>query len=106
MAAKTITRVTGTKSASGDNEVIAAPTGNQKIVVVFASFQNESATDTTLILKDGSTALQRRLSKQYDTLYVLSDSDDTRLRLSANSALNLNLSGANSIGYNVQYFVE
>jgi hypothetical protein len=105
---KTITIVSGTKSSSGDNTLIAAPGVGVSIVLVRVTLQNESSTATTMLLQNGASGstLERILAQnQGDGLraeYAL----DARPKLSANTALNLNLSGANSCGYTVHYFTE
>ena len=54
---------TGTKSAAGDNTLIAAPGAGKQIVISALILQNESATATTLIVKAGATAVMRCLAQ-------------------------------------------
>ena len=99
-------QVTGTAATSGDNELIAAPGAGVRIVVTAFVIQNESATATTMILRDGTTAKWRCLGQnQGDGLAVVLP-PGRAWKLTANAALNLNLSGANSCGYSVQYYTE
>lgn len=98
--------VTGTKAGSGDNELIAAPGANVCIVVVSFEIQNESSTATTMILKDGATNKFRNLAQNPSDGLSKTFPVDARWKLTGNAALNLNLSGANSCGYNVAYYTE
>jgi hypothetical protein len=96
------TIISGTKAAAGDNELVAAPGAGKYIVVDWFLIQNESAVSTTMILKNGAAAGPRILAAlQGDGLSVFKP-----WKLAANTALNLNLSGANSCGYTVCYHIE
>lgn len=106
IAEKTLVWVTGTKSAAGDNELIAAPAAGKRIVVVAFVIQNESATATTLILKDGSTSQIRCFGQNQGDGLTMTFPAGREWKLTAAAALNLNLSGANSCGYSVQYYTE
>lgn len=97
---------TGTKASAGDNEIIAAPTAGYRIVLINLCVQNESAIATTMILKDGATAIRRVLGKNQGDGVVIAYPAGREKRLATATALNLNLSGANSCGYSVDYFVE
>ncbi len=99
------TRITGTKAASGDNELIAAPGVGQHIEVRWFIIQNESATATTMILKDGATATIRYLAQNQGDGLTHRFPSGAPWALTANAALNLNLSGANQCGYTVEYEV-
>lgn len=92
--------VSGTAAASGNNTLIAAPAAGYRITVYALYIQNESATDTTIILRD-HVARWRALLAQYGWFIL-----DTPWRLNEAAALTLNLSGANSHGYSVQYAIE
>ena len=98
--------VSGTKTVSGDNALIAAPGAGVRIVVSAVTIQNESATPTTMVLKSGSTAKFRWLEQAQGDGLVLNFAPGREWRLGTNEALNLNLSGANSCGYNVVYWTE
>lgn len=94
----------GTKSASGDNELIAAPGTGKRIVIGGLLVQNESATATTVVLTSGGNSLMRALlPAQGDG--VVRDME-RGWQLDENDPLTLNLSGANSHGYSVAYWVE
>ena len=99
----TTTRITGTESASGDNELIAAPGAGYKLVIYYFMIENESSTATTMILKDGSTAKYRRLGQNQGDGLTREFPRGDPWELAENAALNLNLSGANQCGYNVEY---
>ena len=101
-----IIQISGTKSASGDNTVVASPGATQQIVVSAFTIQNESDTATTMILQNGSdtTDAWRNLGQnQGDGLAMTLK---VPWRLDPGAALILNLSGANSCGFNVQYWIE
>lgn len=98
--------VTGTKAENGDNTLIAAPGLNYRLVVVSFCIQNESTTATTLILKDGATAWWRVYAKNQGDGVSITYNPGREKRLTENSALVLNLSGANTCGYSVDYFLE
>lgn len=94
----TASATSGTKAVAGNNTLLPAPGAGKRIVVHFMDVQNESATATTVLLVD-IVARFRFLLDQYRMAYVLD------WRLNANTALTMNLSGANSIGYNIQYSI-
>ncbi len=94
--------VSGTKNASGDNTLIAAPGVGVSIVVDWFLIQNESLTATTMILKDGATAGPRFLAQYQGAILPVF----VPWKLTANAALVLNLSGANQCGYTVAYHLE
>ena len=98
--------VCDTTSSAGDNVIIAAPGTGQRICIMSFSIQNESATPTTMILKDGSTDRFRFLGQNQGDSMTWGWGLEQEWRLAENSALNLNLSGANQCGYNVAYFIE
>lgn len=92
--------VSGTAAVSGNNTLITAPAAGYRITVYALYIQNESATATTINLRDAVTRW-RALLAQYGWFIL-----DTPWRLNAATALTLNLSGANSHGYSVQYAIE
>ena len=103
IARPTITYVTGTIAISGDNTIVAAPTGGNSIYITHLVLQNESATATTIILKDSSNRL-RCLGQTQGAGLALTFPERRELKLAANTALILNLSGANSCGYSIGYY--
>lgn len=99
------TQATGTKAASGNNELVAAPGAGYRLVVKDIHIQNESTTETTAKLKSGSTDI-RRAKLAGSAWFSLSFAANEEWRLAENEALNLDLSGANSHGYSLRYFTE
>lgn len=97
-----------TASSSGDNSIISAPGAGLKIVIVGLIIQNESSTATTMRLFNGAggSVLARCLGQNQGDGLTVSFPGDTRLKLSGNTALVLNLSGANSCGYTIWYYTE
>jgi hypothetical protein len=97
--------VTGAAAGNGDNTLIAAPAAGLRTVITSLVIQNETTTATTMILKDGTTAIYRCLGQnQGDGLAM--NLGIMPWKLSAASVLVLNLSGANSCGYSVSYYTE
>lgn len=95
----------GTASTSGNNTVIAAPSGaGERIAIVGLHIQNASASETTVILKFGSDSILP---------LVLPAKGDGEVRdfqhpwtAPAETAVILNLSGANDTLYSFAYWVE
>lgn len=105
--AEKLTVVSGTKNGSGDNTLISAPGDGNRIILRKVQVQNESSTSTTILLKDGSTAMYRAiLTSQGSGVLIDFDKDSNQMQLSPNAALVLNLSGANSHNYTIWYVVE
>jgi hypothetical protein len=84
--------------------IIPAPGTGKRLVVYTAMVQNESATDTTVRLIDIVPRFRALLS-QYGWL-PLAFGLQVAWKLTENTALTINLSGANSHGYSVQYSIE
>jgi hypothetical protein len=93
----------GTAATSGDNTLVAAPGAAKSILLFYVKVQNESATKTTAIVKHGSVNKERVLLPGEGD-YFIREFKEPRL-LPANTALVLNLSGANSHGYTVDYLI-
>jgi hypothetical protein len=98
----TIIYSTGTVATSGDNTIIPAPGSGLSIYITHLVIQNESATTTTIILKDSSNRL-RILQDQRDSLDLIFP-ERREMKLSINTALILNLSGANACNYSIGYY--
>lgn len=98
--------IAGTKNASGDNTLVAAPGAGLNIVVQAIVIQNESAVPTTILLKSGSTTKMRQLLQNQGDVYGRAWEDGSEWELGENEALVLNLSAANSHGYNIEYWTE
>ncbi|MFN8468596.1 MAG: hypothetical protein U0X20_23760 [Caldilineaceae bacterium] len=102
MGQPTITFATGTAADSGDNTIVAAPGTGKRLALLVLQVQNETSTATTGIVKFGTTAkLRSRNPSDGDGL--LRDWSHRPVLLAENTALVLNLSGANSHGYSVEY---
>ena len=96
---------TGTAAVSGDNSLIAAPGSGKQIGVVAFTIQNLSATPTTMILKWGSVEVFRFLGQTQGAHVALAMPPGRELIGADNQPLLMNLSGANSCGYAVIYYV-
>lgn len=105
---RTITYVSGAAATSGDNTLVVAPAAGVKIVLVYVSIQNTTATSTTAKLTNGAAgaeverALLVAAGNERSRVYP----EDARPKLTAATALILNLSGANSHNYSVGYYTE
>jgi hypothetical protein len=95
----------GTKAAAGNNTLIAAPAAGYRLVVWAFVIQNESATATTMILKDAVDRWRNLAQNQGQGLAMAFDAMQP-WRLNEATALTFNLSGANQCGYNIMYSVE
>lgn len=105
---RTLLYVAGTAASSGDNTLIAAPGAGVRIVPVTVQLQLEASTATVGLLKDGasgSVLLRWRGVNDGDGV-IHTWPMDARPKLTANTALVLNLSGANQCGYTVYYYTE
>lgn len=100
----TRTYITGTVATSGDNTLVAAPGAGNFFRILTLELQNESTTETLVILKSGATNRRRVLLPGKERVFV-SYPIHAPLDLAANAAMILNLGGANSVGYNVVYRV-
>ena len=94
-----LTVSTGTAASSGDNTLVAAPGAGKRLVLLFLKVQNESTTATTCTVKHGSTVVDRVKLAENDA--YIREYECPRV-LPMNTALVLNLSGANSHGYTVE----
>lgn len=105
---KTLVTLCGTAASSGDNTVISAPGAGVKIVIAWIVLQGLSTTATTIKLTNGAsgTVINQVLAQNQGDGLAMVYSPDARPKLSANTALIMNLSGANSCGYNIGYYTE
>ena len=99
----TIQYVTGTINVQGNNQIIAAPGAGLSIYVTHLVLQNESAVSTTIILRDTDNRL-RCLAAAQGSGIALVFPDRGEIKLVANTALSLNLSGNNVCGYSIGYY--
>ena len=102
----TVTTATGQISSSGDNTIVAAPSAGSRIRVYELQLQLEAATATTAIVKSGSTAIRRAYMAAAADGVLWQWFSGQELVLAEASALVVNLSGANAVGYTVRYAVE
>lgn len=95
-------------SASGDTQAIAAPGANVRIVLGAVVLQNLSSTATTIKLTNGAsgTVLVEVLGQNQGDGLMFVFPPDMRPKLSGNTALTLNLSGANSCKASGLYYTE
>lgn len=98
----------GTFATSGDNTAIPAGAAGTRIVVCSYRIQNHTATAQTVLMKHGSGDAETRPLRCGDDSSGDSRvySPDTEMRLPADTALVLNLSAADTVGYYFEYFLE
>lgn len=104
--AQAITRITGTEAALGNNELVGAPGAGLRIVVAYWTVQNETAVATTIIMRAGDTNVYRYRAQNQGDLFGLEFAPGREWELPLNTALNMNLDGANQCGFNVGYWIE
>jgi hypothetical protein len=97
---------TGTTAALGVTTLVAAPGAGVRIVVSSLMVQNESGTATTVQLRAGGATAMRALLQNQGNAFSYAGLIGREWKLPANTALNLNLDGANSHGYTVIYYTE
>jgi hypothetical protein len=97
---------TGTTAALGVTTLVAAPGAGVRIVVSAFMIQNESAVATTVQMRAGGASAFRALLQTQGAALSGSFLVGREWKLPANTALNLNLSAANSHGYSVVYYTE
>jgi hypothetical protein len=98
--------ITGTTAAAGQTTLVAAPGAGVRIVVSSLMVQNESGTATTVTVQAGGAGTMRALLQNQGNALSYSGLVGREWKLPANTALNVNLSGANSHGYSVCYYTE
>ena len=98
--------ISGTVAVTGPTQLVAAPGAGSRVVVSSFVLQNESATATTIILQAGTTNRWRILGQNQGDGLAMAFSTGREWRLPANTALQIALSGNNSCGYSIAYFVE
>lgn len=102
----TLSTVTGTAATSGDNSIISAPGAGNRIRVYEFQLQLEADTATTVIVKSGSTSIRRVYMKAASDGIIWQWQLGQELVCGTNEALQINLSGANTVGYVVRYVTE
>jgi len=106
-ATATETQVHGTAALNGDNTVIASPGAGSKLVITAFVIQNEAINPVTMQLIDGAGGQGWRCfaQNQGDGL-AMSLPFGHPWRLTANTALVLNLSAAQTCNYSIHYYTE
>ncbi len=106
---QTALTVSGAAASAGDNILITG-VADKQIVLTSIIMQNESTTPTTMILYDGPSTdalpLARCLGQNQGDGLAWSLAADERKKLRAGTGLVLHLSGANSCGYTIGYYLE
>jgi hypothetical protein len=99
--------LSGTISTSGNNTIVAAPGSGNYIRILNLELQNESAVETLAIVRSGTSTDRRRVLLSAKGTVGFRDRVEyhphSPLDLAANTALVINLNGANTIGYNITY---
>lgn len=91
--------------SSGDNTIISAPGEGRRLRVKYLVVQNVSTTDTTALIKWGSSTEHDFLLAGKLGVTIVGDLGN-EWRLPANTALIVNLSGGNAHKANFQYTIE
>lgn len=105
---RTVVTTCSTGASSGDNSAISAPADGTRIVIVSLLLQGLSTTATTIKLLNGSggTVINQVLAQNQGDGLLIVYPPDARPKLTANTAAIVNLSGANSCGWNIAYYLE
>ncbi len=102
-----LSSVYGTVTASGDSAaIIAAPGAGKRIVIPYRRLIRGTTTDVVVVFKDGSTAVDSLPLTAEVPAILEAMPNDLAFRLSANSALVLNLSTTANVTYRFRYWVE
>lgn len=100
--------ISGPIAGNGDNNLIPAPGANHRIVLSAVTIQNESGTATLLRLTNGvgGATIERIYAQNQGDGLSRVYPFDARPKLADNTALILNLSGANACGCTIHYYIE
>ncbi len=98
--------VATTCAVSGNNTIIAAPGAGYRLKLHNLQMQLEAAAATTVLVKSGSTTIGRLYMYSQEAGRIKDWPVGRERRLGENEALIFNLSGANQIGYEVEYEIE
>ena len=96
----------GTKAANGNNTLIAAPGDGSRHVIIGYVLQNMSATATTMLLYDDTETIAGFLGQTQGANLPIMLPVGCFYAMGENTALVLNLSGANQCGYIIWYYTE
>lgn len=86
--------------------IVGAPGAGSRIVVSSFTIQNESATATLMLLREGGTDIERVLGQNQGDGLARHYPVGREWRLPENIALNYVLNGANSCNFSIHYWVE
>ncbi|MHC4621040.1 MAG: hypothetical protein ACYTEQ_25110 [Planctomycetota bacterium] len=86
--------------------IVAAPGVGSRIVVSSFTIQNESATATVMILREGGTDIERVDGPNEGDGLARAYPVGREWRLPEDTALNYVLDGANSCNYSIHYWIE
>lgn len=101
-----LTHVAGSHSTSGDNTVIAAPASGKQVVISSFVIQNESGTDTTVLLKFGAATVLRLVLPAKGDGIMWQFPDGLCWKAGDAAAVVVNLSGANAVAVSVSYWLD
>jgi len=97
-------------STSGNNTAIAAPGSGNRLSIAWLRMANESATETTVLLTSGANQIFRAVLAPKGTAGASSVEMSfpvyMPLEVAVNTALVVNLSGANAIGISAAYHIR
>jgi hypothetical protein len=100
------TNATGTIATSGDNTLVVAPGAGQRLVLAQLHIQLEGVVSTTILIKHGATVVSRLVCDFKGDGLRDNYAAGRDVILPENTALVLNLSGSNSVGWGVRYRTE
>lgn len=98
--------ISNTVAAAGSTNIVGAPGLNRRIVVTSFVVQNESQAATVIILEDGGQERWRCYAAGPGNGLAMNFPANHPWMLRANQPLVINLSGANTCGYSIQYRIE
>ena len=93
-----------TLTATTDTQIVAAPGAGVSVYITHLVVQNITTTATTVNVKHGTTTVLSFLLQTQGASQVIAFPQRRDFKLTANTALNLQATTANSITYSVGYF--
>lgn len=100
-----VNAVTGTVN-SGDTNILAEPGATFQYMIVAINLTNTSLlTVTTVLVKSGSTVLDRAYLLTGDSRSIVFD-PQLVLRVAENTALTINVSASVTVSYSIHYFIS
>jgi hypothetical protein len=93
-------------STSGDNPIVPAPGAGQRLVFTAIRVQNNTDINTTVLIRDGANTIAGVTTTIVGTGIDANFTYGNEIRLSANTALVMNLSAANQHSTSVRYYIE